>query len=113
MADNATKVENLKVACVKLDELKDSANGKKYLRMNLVHEDGETKTWFSGVAFGTVAVALAKVLKKGNKMKVTGSVSQKEYVNKEGKPGVENKLIVNTAIVAGNDGLVTVDEFSS
>jgi hypothetical protein len=113
MADNGTKVEDLKVSVVKISEVKISQNGKAYIQISAVHEGGEDKTWFSAVAFGGVARALSKHLAKGNKMKVNGTVSQKEYMNKEGKPGVENKLIINTAVVAGNDGVVTIDEFTA
>lgn len=113
MADNSTRVVDLKVSCVKVEELKQSAGGKNYLRMSFVHEDGDEKTWFSGVAFGVIAKAMSSKVKKGNKMKVTGFVSQREYVNKEGKPGVENKLVVNSAKVATGNEVLEFDEFST
>ena len=113
MADNGTQVVDLKVSVVKISELKTSAKGKPYLQMNAVHEDGGEKTWFSAVAFGVLASALSKNVTKGNKMKVTGTVSQKEYINKEGKPGVENKLIVQSAKVSNGTTVVELDEFSA
>lgn len=113
MASNATNVDGLKVAVVKLEELKVSGKGKPYLRMSLVHEDGGEKTWFSGVAFGTVATALSKKLSKGNKMKVNGSVSQKEYQKKDGSGvGIENNLIINSALVSNGTTVEVVDDFS-
>jgi single-stranded DNA-binding protein len=112
MANNASSVDGLKVAVVKLEELKTSAKGKPYLRMNLVHEDAGEKTWFTGVAFGTVATALSRKLAKGNRMKVNGSVSQKEYTKKDGQVGVENNLIINSAIVSNGTTVEVVDDFS-
>ena len=46
-------------------------------------------------------------------MKVTGLVSQKEYVSKKtDKPGLENKLTVQKARVSNGKTVVTYDEFS-
>ena len=112
MASDSSVVSALKVSVVKISEVKTSAKGKAYIQLNCVHEDGESKVWFSGVAFGALANALAKNVQKGNKMKVNGSVSTKEYINKEGKPGTENKLIINSALVSNGSGVVELDEFS-
>lgn len=112
MATNATPVVDLKLSCVKVDELKTSQGGKPYLRMTFVHDDGTDKTWFSGVAFGVVAGALSKHVTKGCKVKVTGKVSQKEYQKKDGTVGIENKLVVESAKVSNGITVVTVDEFS-
>lgn len=114
MADNSTTVKDLTVACVSDPESGVSAKGTKYLRFRGVHEDGDDKTWFKCVAFGPVSDGLKSMLQKGTKMKVmNGKASQKEYVNKEGKPGTENNLIINSAKVATKSGVVTVDEFYS
>lgn len=60
-----------------------------------------------------LATALSKALKKGNKMKVSGTVSVKEYVNKKtDKPGTENKLVIQKAKVSDGTKVVTYDEFS-
>lgn len=113
MADNGSQVKDLVVAVVKLDELKESAGGKPYLRFNCVNNDTEEPVFFSGVAFGVLAVALGKRLKPGNKMKVSGTVSQKEYISKKTeKPGVENKLTVNSVKLSDGKTVVTLDEFT-
>ncbi len=111
MADNSTKVNDLVLSVVKIYEVKTSAKGTKYLNFKAVHEDGAEKTWFTCVAFKAMAKNMHGVLRKGGKIKVTGSVSQKEYQKKEGGVGLENKLIVDSAKVSTDDGVVTVDEF--
>ena len=81
--------------------------------MNLVNDSTGEKVWFSGVAFGVLAKALSKQLKKGNKMKVSGTVSQKEYVNKKtDKTGVENKLTLQSVKISDGNKVLTLDEFS-
>jgi hypothetical protein len=116
MADNSTPVTDLVVAAVKVEPLAESAKGVPYLRMNLVANNGEgedDKVWFSGIAFGVLATVLSKKLAKGNKMKVTGSVSQKEYTSKKtGQPGVENKLTVISCKLSDGKQVVRYDEFS-
>lgn len=113
MANNGTAVSDLKVSVVKVEELKISAKGKPYLQMSLVHEDDGAKTWFKGVAFGVLASAISKKVTKGNKMKVNGMVSQKEYKKKDDTIGVENSLIVNSAKVSNGVTVEILDEFSA
>ncbi len=78
MADNSSPVVDLKVAVVKVEPVAKSPAGKAYKRFTVVHEDGADKTFFNAVAFGVLANALEKNgLSKGNRLKVTGSASQK------------------------------------
>jgi single-stranded DNA-binding protein len=112
MANNGTQVSDLVLTVTKVPELKVSGKGNKFLKFGAVHEDNGEKTWFSVVAFKTVAIGLNSVVKKGSKIKATGVVSQKEYEKKDGSGvGIENNLIINSAKVATDNGVVTVDDF--
>lgn len=115
-----TKNDGVAVNDLKLTVYKDPVSGKAektgkaWLKLPLVNNDGEEAVWFSGVAFGGVALALGKHLKKGSRIKVTsGKVSQKEYKKKDDSVGVENNLIVNAAIVVTDDGPKEIDEFTA
>lgn len=113
MADNGAPVSDLVVAVVKTEPLAESAKGTPYLRTNLVADQGDdNKVFFSGISYGVIATALSKRLRPGMKLKVTGTVSQKEYVSKKtGKPGVENKLTITSCKVSDGKQVVRIDEF--
>jgi len=113
MADNSVKVSNMKLAVTKDVEVKTSAKGTKYLRVNLVTGDGDDRAFFTGMLFGPAAVAAAQVLSKGTKVLVLdGRARQKEYQKKDGTPGVENVININSMKVASKSGVVVIDEFS-
>ena len=115
MADNTTQIADMRVSVVKVEPVAKSAAGKAYKRFTVVHEVGADKTFLNAVAFGVLAKALGKNgLAKGNRLKVSGGVSQKEYQKRDnGGVGVENKLIVNSVTVSNGNEVVTLDEFSA
>lgn len=72
---------------VRVPEMKESANNKKYTRFTIaVNSSNKEKTanFIELVAFGTTAELLTTYGEKGRKLVVTGKLSTSKYEDKDG-----------------------------
>ena len=110
--ETVKRVSGLKVRVTKDPELKTSAKGVSFFKANAVHDkqDGEA-VWLTVLGFKGISKSLAEHIKKGSLLKVSGKVTTKEYQKKDGGMGIDNSLIVDSALVSTAAGLVEIDEF--
>ena len=111
---STTRVDGLVVSVTKIPtELKTTNSGKIMFKAGAVREtdDGE-KVWVDLLAFGLLARNLTNRLKKGARVKIFGNLKESEYTKTDGTVGVNKAVFLNRVQIAGDDGLVTIDEFS-
>ena len=65
-------------------ELKVSAKGKSYLRLNLAVGEGEAVTWLSVLAFDPEAIGRADKFVRGARIYVEGKLSLSEWTGQDG-----------------------------
>ena len=67
-------------------ELKESKTGKKYVQCTIAVQTGKDETLFvDGTAFEKTAETMAKYLKKGSLIGVSGRLVGKKWTDKDGK----------------------------
>lgn len=111
---NTTRVDGLVVSVTKIPtELKTTNSGKIMFKAGAVREtDSGEKVWVDLLAFGLLARNLNNRLKKGARVKIFGNLKESEYTKTDGTVGVNKAVFLNRVQIAGDDGLVTIDEFS-
>ena len=84
-------------------ELKKTQGGKAYVNFAVafdsptIDEDGERNTTFlDAVAFDQRAELIAKSLKKGSRVAVTGSLNQRDFLRADGSKGRVYEIFVNS-----------------
>ena len=67
-------------------ELRSLSNGDPVASFSVADNQGKDKSpiWWSASLFGKRATSLAPYLQKGQAVTITGTVSEREYVNKDG-----------------------------
>lgn len=82
-------------------EVKTTSSGTTYLNNSIAvkrkfHKDSDPDTDFFNITiFGKSAEAAGKMLHKGSKIAITGTLQNDSYTNKEGKKTTTTKVMVN------------------
>jgi single-stranded DNA-binding protein len=66
-------------------ELKKSATGKTYLRLNVRVGDGPAAQWLSVMVFDQSAIDVAARMVKGARVYIEGSITSNEWIGQDGK----------------------------
>lgn len=78
------------------------ATTESYLDRNRVRQ--ERTEWHSCTVFGKRAEALAKILHKGDRILVEGSLHTSSYDDKDGVKRYRNEVVANNIILGGSSG---------
>lgn len=84
-------------------ELRHLPNGDAVLGFSVADDQGREKPtiWWNCSLFGKRAESLAQYLTKGQKVTVTGQVTEREYTNKEGAKVKAQDIRVNDVALQG------------
>ncbi len=85
-------------------ELRFLTNGDPVLGFSVADDQGKDKAtiWWNCSLFGRRAESLAQYLSKGQKVTVTGQVTQREYTDKDGAKKVSQDIRVNDVALQGS-----------
>lgn len=98
-------------------ELKESQSGKKYIQCTIAVRTGKGETLFvDGTAFDKTAETMARYLKKGALIGVSGRLVGKKWTDKDGKRrekisvGIEQFTFAESAVKKAEPDVDTEDE---